>query len=97
MEGIFFVKKVGDITRVAKANGDVFNKRNIVITARVCRMGDGGLYTQDQDFAIDLKGDRADTFDLKENTWIAANLSFSTYEYNGAFYPEIRLVRYCEI
>lgn len=97
MDAIFYVKKVGELTDVLLNNGETINKRNVVITSRECRVSDSGVYAYDQDFAVDILGERAKGFQLKENSWIVATLSFSTREYNGMFYPEIKMVRYCEI
>lgn len=97
MDAIFYVKKVGELTGVQLSNGESIDKRNVVLTSRECRVNENGVYAHDQDFAVDILGDRAKNFQLKENTWVVATLSFSVREYNSTFYPEIRLVRYCEI
>lgn len=97
MDAIFIVKKVGELTGVQLPNGDCIDKRTVVLTTRECRIGENGVYAHEQDFVVDILGDRARCFLLKEQTWIVATLSFS-YRVNGdKFYPEIKLVRYCEI
>lgn len=97
MDAIFYVKKVGELTDLLLNNGETVKKRNVVITSRECRVSENGVYAHEQDFAVDILGNRATSFQLTENTWIVATLSFSVREHNGTFFPEIKLVRYCEI
>lgn len=97
MDAIFFIKNVGNKQTITSAKGEHISKLTIVITTKECRMGDNGTYTSDQDFAVDLLGDRADNFNLSEGAWIVGSVNFSVREYQGNYFQEIRLSRYAKL
>lgn len=97
MDGIFFVKAVGQPQTIQGKNGENLAKLNIVLSTKECRFGDNGTYAVDQDFAIDLIGDRATGFNVPQSSWIAASISSVAREYNGSFFAENRLNRYVKL
>lgn len=97
MEGIFFVKAVGQPQTIQGKNGDNLAKLNIVLSTKEVRMGDNGAYAIDQDYAIDLIGDRASGFNLPIGTWLVASISSVAREYNGTYFAENRLNRYVRL
>ena len=97
MEGIYFVKAVGQPQTIQGKNGENFAKLNIVLSTKEVRMGDNGAYAIDQDFAIDLIGDRAQNFNLPVGTWLVASISSVAREYNGTYFAENRLNRYVKL
>lgn len=97
MEGIYFVKAVGQPQTIQGKNGENLAKLNIVLSTKEVRMGDNGAYAIDQDFAIDLIGDRAQNFNLPVGTWLVASISSVAREYNGTYFAENRLNRYCKL
>lgn len=96
MESIFFIKHVGDLSNIS-VKGEQLAKRTLVISTKECRVGDGGTYGIDQDFVIDLLGERATTFNLNVGEWLVGSVSFTAREYNGQYYPDVRLTRYCKL
>lgn len=97
MEGIFFVKAVGQPQTIQGKNGENLAKLNIVLSTKEVRMGDNGAYAIDQDYAIDLLGDRASNFTLPVGTWLVASLSSVAREYQGSYFGENRLTRYVKL
>lgn len=97
MEGIFFVKHVGQMQSIKGKNGEDIPKLSVVISTKEARIGDSGCYGLDQDFVVDLLGDRAKNFNYKPGEWIVASLSFAVREYNGQYYPDVRLTSYCTL
>lgn len=97
MEGIFVIKAVGQPQTIQGKNGENLAKLSIVLTTKECRIGDSGCYAIDQDFAIDLIGDRANNFCLPVGTWVVASISSVAREYNGTYFAENRLNRYCKL
>ena len=97
MDSIFFIKKVGTKTTIPGRNGENISKLTIVISTKECRMGDNGTFATDQDFVVDLLGERADNFNLTEGSWIVGSLSFTAREYNGSYFQDIRLNRFCKL
>lgn len=97
MEGIYFVKAVGQPQTIQGKNGENLAKLNIVLSTKEVRMGDNGAYAIDQDFAIDLIGDRAQNFNLPVGTWLVASISSVAREYNGTYFAENRLNRYVRL
>lgn len=97
MEGIFFIKWVGTPTSI-EVKGEQIAKLSIVISNRLPRSGDNGVYAIDQDFSIDLLGERATGWSLKQGDWITASLSFTAKpSTNGGYFQDIRLIRYCKL
>ncbi len=94
---IFFIKKVCEKATIQSSKGESLTKLTIVLTSKECRSSDYGTHAVDQDYVIDLLGDRADKFNLAEGTWIVGDLGFSARENNGSFYPQINLTRYCQL
>lgn len=94
---IFFIKKVCDQATIQNTKGDSLSKRTIVLTTKECRSSDYGTHAVDQDYVIDLLGERADNFSLPEGSWMVGDLSFSARENNGSFYPQISLTRYSKL
>lgn len=97
MNGIFYVKSVVTLEPVTNRNGELISKKNVVLSNRICRNGDDGAYAAEQDYAIDLLGERADAFTLQTNDLLAAELSFAARPYNNTHFPEIRLLKYAKI
>lgn len=97
MDSIFYIKKVGSKQTIPGRNGENISKLTIVISTKECRMGDNGTFASDQDFVVDLLGERADNFNLVEGSWIVGSLSFTVREYNESFFQDIRLNRYCRL
>lgn len=97
MEGIFFVKWVGSPTSI-EVKGEQLAKLSIVISNRLPRSGDNGVYNIDQDFCIDLLGERATGCTLQPNDWITASLSLTARpSSNGGYFQDIRMNRYCKL
>jgi len=97
MEGIFFVKAVGQPQTIQGKNGESLAKLNIVLSTKEVRIGDNGAYAIDQEYAIDLIGDRASNFNLAVGSWLVASISSVAREYNGTYFAENRLNRYCKL
>lgn len=98
MEGIFFIKSIGQMQSILnQKSGENIAKLQIVITTKEVRSSDNGTYSLEQDFAIDLLGERASSFSLNQGDWIAASLSFSVRSFNGVFYQDVRLNRYVKL
>ena len=97
MEGIFYIKSVGQMQSIKSQKGDDIAKLSIVITTKEARIGENGCYAQEQNFAVDLLGDRAKNFTQQVGEWIVGSLSFGVREYNGQYYPDVRLTRYCKL
>lgn len=97
MEGIFYIKHVGQIQGIKSQKGEDIAKLSIVITTKEARIGENGCYAQEQDFVVDLLGDRAKNFVHKVGEWIVGSLSFTVREYNSQYYPDVRLTRYCTL
>lgn len=95
MEGIFFVKHVGQMQSITnQKSGKQVAKLSIVISTKEVRSSDNGSYAIDQDFCIDLLGERASGWALKQGEWLIDSLSFSSREHDGNFFQDIRLSRY---
>lgn len=95
IEGIFLVKRVGPKSTITGKDGSQISKINVVLTNKECRMGENGTYAQDVDYAMDLIGERADNFTAQEGQCLVAQLHCRVREYNGDFYSEIKLGKYC--
>lgn len=96
MESIFYLKKVGQKDTIQSKNGNL-SKITIVLSTKECRIGDSGTYPIDQDFVVDLIGDRAENLCLKEGEWFIGSLSFTAREHQGSYFQDIRLNRYCKL
>lgn len=97
MEGIFFVNWVGTPTSI-EVKGEQLAKLSIVISNRLPRSGDNGVYNVDQDFCIDLLGERATGCTLQPNDWIITSLHFTARpSTNGGYFQDIRHTRYCKL
>lgn len=97
MDSIFFVKKVGEKISIRNSRGENIDKLSVVLTTKECRSGDSGVYAADVDFAVDLLGERAASFSVGEGEWLVGTLSFSTREYNGGYFQDVRLNRYVKL
>lgn len=97
MESIFFIKRVGDMQNITNQKGEQIAKLSIVLSTKEVRSGDNGVFSIDQDFCVDLLGERATGFSLKAGEWMVGNLSFTAREYNGSFFQDIRLNRYVKL
>lgn len=97
MEATFFVKHVGNMQNITNQKGEQIAKLSIVISTKEVRMGDNGSYAIDHDFCVDLLGERATGFNLKQGEWLVGSLSFSAREYQGSYFQDIRLNRYCKL
>ena len=98
MEGIFFVKHVGQMQSITnQKSGEQLAKLSIVLSTKEVRSSDNGSYAIDQDFCIDLLGERATGWSLNQNEWLAGNLSFSAHAHEGCFFQDIRLNRYTKL
>ena len=99
MEGIFFVKHVGQMQSItSQKSGEQVAKLSIVLSTKEVRSSDNGSYAIDQDFCIDLLGERATGFTLQPNDWITASLSFTAKtSTNGGYFQDIRMNRYCKL
>ena len=96
MEGIYFVKHVGAIENKTTGKGDLA-KRTVVLTSKECRVGDSGVYAIDVDHVVDLIGERAQNFTPQAGEWIVASIQPIAREYNGSYFGELRLNRYCKL
>lgn len=98
MEGIFFVKSVGQMQCITnQKSGEQIAKLSIVISTKEVRSSDNGSYAMDQDFCIDLLGERATGFTLQPGNWLSGSLRFVAHEYEGSFFQEVRLNRYVKL
>lgn len=97
MEGIVFVKYVGACANIQNSKGEQIAKRTIVLTSKECRIGDSGAYAIDVDHVIDLLGDRATNFSCAQGDWLVASITSTAREYNGSYFGENRLTRFCKL
>lgn len=98
MEGILFVKHVGQMQSITnQKSGEQVAKLSVVLSAKEVRSSDNGSYAIDQDFCINLLGERASEWSLKQGEWLIGNLSFSSREHDGSFFQDIRLSRYTKL
>ena len=98
MEGFFYVKHVSEVQNVQTQNGDVIQKVNVVLSSKECRVGEGGVYAAEVDYAADMLGERCRAFaeQVKRGEWITATLLFMVHEYNGAYRQDVRLGRWAK-
>lgn len=98
MEGIFFVKHVGQMQSITnQKSGEQLAKLSIVLSSKEVRSSDNGSYATDQDFCIDLLGERATGFTLQPSDLLSASISFAAHEYNGTYFQDVRLNRYVKL
>lgn len=98
MEGIFFVKHVGQMQSITnQKSGEQLAKLSIVLSSKEVRSSDNGAYATDQDFCIDLLGERATGFTLQPGDLLSASISFAAHEYNGTYFQDVRLNRYVKL
>lgn len=99
MEGIFFVKHVGQMQSItSQKSGEQIAKLSIVLSTKEVRSSDNGSYAIDQDFCIDLLGERATGWGLQPADWVSASLNFTARpSSNGGYFQDIRLNRYCKL
>lgn len=99
MEGTFFIKYVGQLQSItSQKTGEQVAKLSIVISTKEVRSSDNGSYAIDQDFCIDLLGERATGFNLQVNDWLIASLSFTARPSStGGYFQDIRLNRYVRL
>ena len=88
-----YIKKVGNVQTIQNQKGEQIAKISIVLTSKECRTGDMGTYAYEQDYVVDLLGDRASQFPYQAGEWVVASLGFTAREYNGSFFQDIRLNR----
>ena len=93
MEGLFIVKDVIPLESFQGSDGQTVSKKQIVLASREPRVGESGIYTQDQDFVAEVIGEAADQWYAGVNALIAATINFSASKYNDRYFQNCRIIR----
>ncbi|MBQ0058299.1 MAG: DUF3127 domain-containing protein [Bacteroidales bacterium] len=97
MNAIVYVKMVGGLEPVQTKNGEVMNKRTVVLTTKECRTTDDGTMAVDQDMVFELLKDKAENFPFAGGEWLCIKYSMVMKEFNGRYWGENRLVCWARI
>ena len=86
------IKRIGEHqSGVIAANGNTWHRQPIEVAWNETKQGkDGGFYNFEQSLAVELWGDNAKNFTLSVGQNVTLDLAFSTREYGGKTYNNIR-------
>ena len=94
MNGTFLVKEVGELTTVPTANGEL-QKRTIVLAEMMTVVRqESGVERAENEFLVELMGDKATHFNMKTGDWIVGTLNFYVKRGTNGAFQKINLVRY---
>ena len=97
MEATVYVKYVGEKEQFVNSKGEQITKLTVIMTQKECRTIDGQTLPTENDLVFELLNDRAENFYPQQGEWLCISYMTMAHEYNGRWFGENRLGRYCRI
>lgn len=94
MNGTFLIVEVGELTSIQTNNGDL--PKRIVVIAEMTTIvrQESGVEKSQNEFMVELIGDKATNFNHKPGEWIVGLLNFYVKRGTTGAFQKINLVRY---
>ena len=92
-----YVKEVGEVTQFLGESGEPVSKRNLVLATFECKVGERGVFAEEQEIGVTIFGANAENFNIIAGTLVAATLVTNTYVSNNEKQSKIKLLRCCPV